>query len=248
MAKRKTTVKKTQNRVEYEKQLKRIKAIVKRLEKQGYIVDKDYIKSVTSNKSRITKKYLKELQNIKPDIVRLHSEIIDKETGEIVQVKEISKKSLKEIVNKNIIAEKIKEDGITIYSDPQEYDYLKPRDNTPVTIDILTAIKDRIENMTRKIPMYADPIAYALFPEWKNILLRIIDDNIMSAEMNNELDSLYSYYNNNSSEIFADIDNIEELYYEKSLPSFTRLCSNLNRGSFPDDYSAEMQYAYDNIS
>lgn len=60
--------KKTQNQIEFEKQLKRIKQAMYRAEKKGYVFDKSAI--LPKKPTKITKKYLSELQKITPKVLR----------------------------------------------------------------------------------------------------------------------------------------------------------------------------------
>lgn len=66
--------KKTQNQIEFEKQLKRIKQAMYRAEKKGYVFDKSAV--IPKKSTKITKKYLSELQKITPKILREQKAII----------------------------------------------------------------------------------------------------------------------------------------------------------------------------
>ena len=89
MAKRKQA-KKTVNQLAFEKEVKRVKAFVKRAEKRGYIFDKNAIDAITKKPARVTKKALEELKSA-TTATRLYAKsqyikAIDNESGNAVLV------------------------------------------------------------------------------------------------------------------------------------------------------------------
>lgn len=71
---------KTKNQIEYEKQVKRLKNAVRKLEKQGYIVNTIVI---PDKPQRITKTFLQSLKQIKPKDIKNLSYKVNPETGEL---------------------------------------------------------------------------------------------------------------------------------------------------------------------
>lgn len=80
MANKRQIKKLTKNQQQAKKQIQRIKQAIKRLEKQGWIVDY----KVPTLPTRVTKQAIKSLKGITPSSIRRRSKIIDAETGEIL--------------------------------------------------------------------------------------------------------------------------------------------------------------------
>lgn len=74
----------TENQKQYRKQINRINRAIKRLEKEGFIIPSDVI---PTQPKRISKKRISNLKAITPQAIRLKSQVVDIETGEIVQPK-----------------------------------------------------------------------------------------------------------------------------------------------------------------
>lgn len=83
----------TENQKQYNKQLTRIKNAIKKAEKEGYIVPQDILPQTPT---RITKKRIEELKEITPKKLRLKSEFLDIETGELITGKEKEKQKAEE--------------------------------------------------------------------------------------------------------------------------------------------------------
>lgn len=79
----------TQNRKEYNKQVKRIKDFARRALKRGYIVDVS--KVINPNQQRIRKETISRLKDVTPDKLYKISEWVDVETGEILKGTEARK-------------------------------------------------------------------------------------------------------------------------------------------------------------
>lgn len=81
----KTKKKKTINQIAFEKQVKRIKAAIRRYEKKGYIFDKNAIENIIKRPNRITKKTIRDLKDITPRRILKYSDVlIDENTGELM--------------------------------------------------------------------------------------------------------------------------------------------------------------------
>lgn len=78
MARRKLT----KNRIEYNKQVRRIKNFIKRAEKRGYEFSEDILPKTPK---RVTKQAIKRLENLKPKQLYAKAEFLDTSTGEMLK-------------------------------------------------------------------------------------------------------------------------------------------------------------------
>lgn len=94
---KKSSSKPTPNQLEYARQIRRIKGIFSRGEKQGYMFDK----SIIANKpKKITKKLLNELANTSSKDIYENAIWVDTDTGEFVQGSEKKKQVRQEAARK----------------------------------------------------------------------------------------------------------------------------------------------------
>lgn len=89
--------KKTPNQEKANKQLKRIRNAIRRLEKKGYRLDKEQIPTIPK---RITQSFLKKLESITPSFLRKNATAISEKTGKVISGEEKFKE------DKQIAAEK----------------------------------------------------------------------------------------------------------------------------------------------
>lgn len=88
---------KTPNQIEFERQLKRINRAIKKLQKQGYVVDNSVLGR--TQYQRYTKTAINRLKAITPDVIRANA-VHETPTGEIVSGTEYYKQQRKQAAKK----------------------------------------------------------------------------------------------------------------------------------------------------
>lgn len=97
---------KTPNQIEFERQLKRIRRAIKKLQKQGYVVDNSVLGR--TQYQRYTKSAINRLKSITPDVIRANA-VHETSTGEIISGTEYYKQQRSQAAKKGWETRRAKE-------------------------------------------------------------------------------------------------------------------------------------------
>ena len=229
MAKRKIRKKLTPNQIEYQKQRKRLQAIIRRGEKKGYQFEENLI---PGRPKRVTKKQLEKIKGIKAEQLYKKAIYIDYDTGEIKSAEEQRKEVRQEGQKK---AQRTKRDRqrkeeIKKQLEQKYYDtlpdYEEPYEPEPYypTISIIDTIRARLERLER-----ISNDKRIVIDERKRGLIAIFDDTIEQYE---DLHAYEEYLRAHEEDISELINEISyESVSEKVEQSFVNLARILNQGS-----------------
>lgn len=206
--------KKTQNQIEFEKQLKRIKQAMYRAEKKGYVFDKSAI--IPKKPSKITKKHLSELQKITPKVLREQKAII-KPTGYTINA---ITGEVTVIPTPNPISRPVLQ-----LPEPEEPEYI-PK------ISIIARIAEELQSIP--ITYYYGKGRFDDKSMEKNELLSMLYDNEDEAEKKGLLKKYIEQLLHNQGEIFSITANLrmKPSNQETVNGCFTRLAFDLTFGNF----------------
>ena len=139
----------TKNQLEFKKQQRRLKRVIKRLEKQGYF---DFDFEIPTLPKRVTKKRIEEIKAIKPKHILKNAQHVDFETGWVRSAKEVraEKKQIAIQKRKRTIEEKRKR-AIEEKSNDDTSIYLGKGETIPMlsTIEMVQNRLNALANMPR---------------------------------------------------------------------------------------------------
>lgn len=189
----------TENQKQYRKQINRIKRAIKRLEKEGFIIPSDIIPLAPE---RISKKRISTLKSITPQAIRIKSQVIDIETGEVAQPSTVEHR---EALHKIKLAKKQARNVARKTSIP------KTQAKLPQSYIPTLTITDRIIEYISSIPSWrgfgssSRGFHQSDFSGRKNELISILNDRIANTS---DVD-LEQYFQSNEDKIMEKIEVIK---------------------------------------
>ena len=205
------------NIIEYRKQRKRVLSAYRRLEKMGYIFDKNPVPKIPK---KITQASVKRLAKITPEQLRLKSEYI---VGEKIVKYKTHKQQIKEEIKQIRNALKQKSDAQSLTDIPRVSYIDKFREQVEQAFGNIENFKDDVIDLPDDRGFYHGrdmPVTYMDLTPYKNLFISLLDDRI--AEDGEEIVEQLLF--ENSDKI---ADNLKGIQYDSSEENVVRYCNNI---------------------